>query len=338
MLDNALIPKSFWNRKEGPFGMILVSLTLFSIGWGIMTLLPMLIQILENTLYTGIFAVSLALFFGIVTNGRVQALVWYAFRSFTRMIASIFTTVDPIGIVYNYIADLKESRKEMAEHIGELQKHMRKLKGSIQGNISEINRSLQRANIAKKANNMGQFQLSTRKAGRRDKSKRTLEELYTRMEFLLRVLEKMYQNSGYRIEDIEDEVDTKVAEFEASKGAQSAISSAMSILSGETDKEEIFEMAMDHMADEVNEMLGELDNLMYVSESVNDSIDLDNGIYENSGFAMLEEWEKKADSIFVTEGDMQTLNRLSQDEGSVLDLDLNLSDESLKVHRNRSSH
>lgn len=306
-MNNTLIPKSFWERKEGMFGMAITASIVMGLGYIAMYLLPFIIVMLTNTIQTIFLAGILLTIFALVTNGTIQNVVWNLFKSFTRGVASLFVTVDPVGIVKNYIFDLKEKRYEMNDNIKDLKVHARKLDQTIQVNKAEIVTTLKLAQKAKSDKNEGEFRLRTRKAGRREKSVNTLNELYDKMNYLLRILEKIYMNSGYKIEDLEDEVNIKVAEFNASKGARSAISSAMYLLKGDLKREEMFEMSMDYMADQVGLMLGELDDMMFVTNEISSSIDLENGLYEDKGFDMLSQWEQKADALFITKQEFLNL-------------------------------
>lgn len=280
---------------------------IFSFCYTVIYLLPFIIVMLTNTIQTIFLAGILLVILALVTNGTIQNVVWNLFKSFTRGVASLFVTVDPVGIVKNYIFDLKEKRDDMNDNIKDLKVHARKLDQTIQRNKAEIITTLKLAQKAKTDNNEGEFRLRTRKAGRRENSVNTLNELYDKMNYLLRILEKIYMNSGYKIEDLEDEVNIKVTEYNASKGARSAISSAMYLLKGDLHKEELFEMSMDHMADQVGLMLGELDDMMFVTNEISSSIDLENGLYEDKGFDMLSQWEQKADALFITKQEFLNL-------------------------------
>src|SRR4030042_540304 len=87
--------------------------------------------------------------------------------------------------------------------------------------------------------------LKTRKAGRLKESNVTLENLYTRMEVLYRVLSKMYENAEVLFEDVKDEVEVRKREREAIRAGHSAFKSAMKIISGDKDKKVMFDAAME---------------------------------------------------------------------------------------------
>jgi len=300
-MSNELIPRSFWERKEGIFGMGITALITFGVAYGAWMLLPFIIIMLTNTIQTIFLAIALFLMVAVLSNGTFHAIAWHTFKSVTRFIASLFVTVDPVGIVKNHIESLKDKRDDMQAHVKDLRVNAKSLMSTISSSKQEIDDTLRMAKKAEQEGNAAEFRLRTRKAGRRQNSVAGLQELYNKMEYLLRILEKIYMNSGYKIEDLEDDVNIKIKEFEASKGARSAISSALYLLKGDSKRDELFELSMDHMADQVDLMLGELDDMMFVTNEISASIDLENGMYEDKGFELLKQLEQNTNGMLITQ-------------------------------------
>lgn len=161
--------------------------------------------------------------------------------------------------------------------------------------------------------------LKSRKAGRLRESNVRLEDLYKKMEVLYRVLSKMYENSQILSEDIKDQVEVKEQERKAIHASNSAMRSAMSIMSGDPDKRAMFDAAMEAIADDVANKVGEMERFMEMSASFMDSIDLQNGIFEEEGMKMLEKWEKEGVSFILGEEKQSLLSQANDDE-NVLDL------------------
>jgi hypothetical protein len=66
----------------------------------------------------------------------------------------------------------------------------------------------------------------------------------------------------------------------------------MSVLSGDPDKKELFERAMETLADDVGNKVGEMERFMDTSRNLMATIDLQNGVFEEEGLQLLERWEK----------------------------------------------
>jgi len=323
-------PKSFWERPEGTTGMIFGIPLLLIGGVALYKLLPYIITLLQNTITAIGLGVALFVIVYVLTDKRFRSLCWYAYKSVMRAITSIFVTIDPIGILKNYVDKLKDNAREMYEQIGNLRGQMRKLQDTI--NLNEKNRidALKMADAARKSDKNAVFVLKARKAGRLEESNLTLQNLYQRMELLYRVLVKMYETCLVLIEDMSDEVDVKTREREAILASYSAYKNASKIISGEKDKKEVFDMAMEYLADDYGKKLGEIENFMTISQSFIESVDLQNGIYEEEAMKKLEEWEKKGDSILL--GDQKKL-LIAQagDPNLLLDLDRPVEREKVPV-------
>ena len=63
----------------------------------------------------------------------------------------------------------------------------------------------------------------------------------------------------------------------------------------------MFDEALEAVADDVSQKVGEMERFMEVSSSFMDSIDLQNGVFEQEGLEMLEKWEKESFSKLLGE-------------------------------------
>ena len=216
-----------------------------------------------------------------------------------RKVTGIFVTIDPIGILKNYIDDLSDNLKKMGKQIGNLRGQMRKLKTMMLDNTKDIEQNLMIAKKAKQMGNEKQLMLSSRKAARLRDSNEKYEKLHSKMSLLYKVLTKMYSNSEILLEDTKDQVKVKEQERKAIRMSHSAMKSAMNIISGNSDKRAMFDQAMEVIADDVANKVGEMEQFMELSANFMDSVDLQNGIFEEQGMKMLEEYEKKSSILLL---------------------------------------
>ena len=84
----------------------------------------------------------------------------------------------------------------------------------------------------------------------------------------------------------------------------------MSIIKGDPDKRAMFDQAMQGIADDVANKVGEMERFMELSSDFMNSIDLQEGIFEEKGMKMLEEYEKKSTLLLLggSEGTSDTLD------------------------------
>jgi len=286
--------KSFWQRPEGITGALFLIGLLVGGGILLSSLLPTLIALASNTLYLAGMLAALAAVIYMVLDPKMRNLVWYLYKSVMRWITGIFVKIDPISILKTYIDDLEETLRKMSRQIGALRGQMRQLKGIMDTNAAEIQKNMAVAEQAKKKNDDKNMTLAARKAGRLQDANAKYDMLYNRMEVLYRILTKMYENSEIVLEDTKDQVTVKEQEYKAIHASHSAIRSAMSIISGNPDQRALFDQALETLADDVSNKVGEMERFMDTSKNLMASIDLQNGVFEEEGLRLLEQWEKES--------------------------------------------
>ncbi len=328
-------PKTFWERPEGVTGGIFIAGIIVALG--IITVKSLAFVIGALTSGVGLIVSLLVLGTIIFTalDPKARNLVWYMYKSAMRYITGIFVKMDPIAILKGYVSDLKENLRKMNRQISMLRGQMHKLQELILNNRKEIQSNLSLASQAKETDKQAIMILKSRKAGRLKESNMKLEDLYKKMEILYRVLGKMYENSEVMLEDIQDQVEIKDQERKAMYASNSAMKSAMSIITGNGDKRMMFDMALEAVADDVANKVGEMERFMDVSENFMKSVDLQNGIFEEEGLKMLEKWENEGVSSIL--GDQkQTLLKAAADDSNVLDINAPLKrPQPVEVRKNQ---
>lgn len=313
-------PKSFWQRPEGITGLLFLAALVAGLGFVAVTFGPALVALAQNTLYlAGMLAVLGAIVY-MVLDPKMRNLIFYMYKSVMRSITGLFVQIDPIGILKSYVEELQNNLRKMNKQISKLRAQMHKLKEVIVNNEREINNNLQLAGKAKETNKRNVMILKSRRAGRLKESNVRLDELYTKMEVLYRVLTKMYENSSILAEDIKDQVAVKEQERKAIHASHGAMKSAMSVINGDPDQRAMFDMAMENITEDVANKVGEMERFMEMSANFMDSVDLQNGVFEEEGMKMLEQWEKESTS-FLLGDEKDTLLLKAENNNEVLDLD-----------------
>ncbi|MFT4686812.1 MAG: putative nucleic acid-binding Zn-ribbon protein [Neolewinella sp.] len=311
-------PKSFWKKPEGITGLLFLAAIIGGVGF-LAFALPWA-TILANTAYMVATIAALGVLIYMVLDPKMRNLVFYGYKSIMRVITGAFVQIDPIGILKTYVEELQNNLRKMNKQISQLRAQMHKLKELIVNNEREIKNNLQIAGKAKETNKRNVMILKSRRAGRLKDSNMRLEELYKKMEVLYRVLTKMYENSQILAEDIKDQVMVKEQERKAIHASHGAMTSAMSVINGDPDQRAMFDMAMDNITEDVANKVGEMERFMEMSANFMDSVDLQNGVFEEEGMQMLEQWEKESTSLLLGEEKDQLLLQ-AQSDSEVLDLD-----------------
>lgn len=306
-------PKTFWQRPEGVTGSIFLAAIIGALGYLVVTNIGFLTGLASSMIgLIGMVAV-LGLLIFLVLDSKTRTLVSYMYKSMMRNLTSWFVTIDPIGILKNYIADMEDNYKKLGKQIGDLRGQMRQLKGFMKQNNADIDASM---SLARKAKELGQEKpmlLNTRKAARLKDSNAKYHKLHGKISILYKVLSKMHSNSEILIADTKDQVKVKEQERKAIRASHSAMKSAMNIISGNSDKRAMFDQALEVIADDVANKVGEMEQFMEMSSGFMDSIDLQNGMFEEQGLKMLAEYEKKS-TLLLLGGNEENLETLDLNE------------------------
>lgn len=331
-----LKPKSFWQRPEGITGLIFLAALVAGLGFVAVTFGATIVALAQNTLYlAGMLAVLGAVVY-MVLDPKMRNLIFYMYKSVMRSITGMFVQIDPIGILKTYVDELQNNLRKMNKQISQLRAQMHKMKEVIVTNQREINNNLELAGKAKETNKRNVMILKSRRASRLKESNIRLDELYKKMEVLYRVLTKMYENSSILAEDIKDQVAVKEIERKAIHASHGAMKSAMSIINGDPDQRAMFDMAMENITEDVANKVGEMERFMEMSANFMDSVDLQNGVFEEKGLQMLEQWEKESDSLLLGE-EKGSLLLQAENDSEILDLDAPIAEKAMRSggHKNQ---
>ena len=311
-MENQVKKKSFWKKPEGTTGAIFLIALLAGAGYILVQLMPAIIAAAQSML--GLVGILLALFviLYMILDPKMRTLIGYMYKSVMRWITSWFVTIDPIGILKNYVDDLEDNLSKMSKQIGNINGQIRKLKTQIGDNEKEIEKNMIIASKAREKGMEKEMVLSSRKAARLKETNAKYSALLKKLEVLHRVLKKMYKNSEILLEDTKDQVKLKEQERKAIRASHSAMKSAMSVISGDKDKRAMFDQAVEAIADDVATKVGEMERFMELSSDFMNKVDLENGIFEERGMQMLEEWEKKSTMMLLGSG---------QEDDGLFDLD-----------------
>src|SRR6266851_5017592 len=138
--------KNFWQRPEGTVGKVVLVLAGLAGAYGFVQILPFLIAAATNTLRLGVLIGAILLLIFIVTDRRVRTLGTMLFQSIMRYLTGLFIELDPIGILKNYVAEMKKNLAIMDEQLGNLNGSIRTLQNQIDTNQKDAEHSMALAN------------------------------------------------------------------------------------------------------------------------------------------------------------------------------------------------
>jgi hypothetical protein len=311
-------PKSFWKRPEGTLGAIILFALIVGGGYVLINNIAAITAFMGNVLGLAVVILALGVLLYVALDPKMRTLLSYMYKSAMRKVTSIFVTIDPIGILKNYIDDMENNLSNLDSQISNLMGQISKINTLYKKNEEEINSNLALARKAKELNDEKHVLLTTRKAARLQDVNEKYLVLLKKMDILKRLLKKMYDNSEILLEDTKDQVKVKEEERKAIRTSHSAMKSAMSILRGDKDKRMMFDQAVEYIADDIAAKVGEMERMMELSSSFMESIDLENAQFEEKGLEMLENFEKKS-TLLMLEGPKTKSDEFSLDNLSIPD-------------------
>jgi hypothetical protein len=288
--------QSYWQKPEGIFNILFTLLLTISGGYALYHFLPYLILWAQNALYlSSMLIVSAAAIF-MFFDPKVRTLLWYMYKNFSRWVASLFVEMNPLMIINDRLNTFEKKLVVIRTQKGKLGIQKNKLYELIINNEKEIAQNLVLADQAKAANEQSTLMIKTRRAGRLQDSNMRLDELYKKMDNLYQVINRMHNNAKIVLEDTRDMVKIKTEEQKAIQTSHGAIQNAMEMIRG-SDKSQMYEMAMDNLTSDISLKMGEMDQFMQLSDKFMQSIDLKNGVLQEEGLEMLDNWEKQNISL-----------------------------------------
>lgn len=294
--------KTFWERPEGTTGMVVGIAALVGVGWiTVTTILPFLVTLVWTGIELTAGAILLSILLYILSDKQIRTRGVAFYQVVMRWLTGLVVNLDPIAIMKGYVSSLQRKMQTLAERIANVRGEMVSLKTKIDTNATAANTALHMAGAAREAHKQGIFVLKSREAGRLQTSNRTLQQLYEKMVKIYQYLTHTRENTEFLIADLSSEIDVKSSERKAVRAAYSAISAARSVIEGDKNERALFDEALELQAADYGQKMGAIDEFMDVSSTFLDSLDLENGIYEEQALQQLEAWEQRSDPLLLAD-------------------------------------
>jgi hypothetical protein len=295
-------PKSGWSRPENYTQWIPI-IALGATGFYFLDkILPIVDRVLENGIYTVGLGLTLAALVGIVMSKDLHQVFWSFYRSGIRWLTNFVIRIDPISILRDGIKRVKANLANMSASEAELAKQERQLEQLIESNTKEYGENMKMMSAAKKRvaggdkSMKGKMILSARQAGRLEESNMTYQGLLNKIKAYRAITARVREGAEIVAEDMEQTVQNEIIKRNMVRSAYKSLMNAKKVMQGD-EKRELYDMALESLADDYFSKIGEMEQFMDESKSFLDGMDLQNGIYEEDALTKLDEWEKKTDGI-----------------------------------------
>ena len=297
--------KTFWQRPEGTVGKVVLVLAALAAGWGFIHVLPFLIAAAASTLQLAMLIAALLVFLYVVTNHRVIPLGKLIFQSAMRYLTGLFIELDPIGILKNFILEMKKNLAVMDEQLGNLSGSIRTLQAQIDTNQKEAEHSMALANQADKRLaipnlaplDQQQF-MSAKVTNQRHAASllninKSLGDLRNKLQVLYDQLVRWRATADFQVTDKENRVKEEEMRRHALKKAYSVFQAARKIFRGDPVANEIYDRTLEYLANDAGQMLGEMEDFNRLANKLMTNMDLETGAVNDEAMKQLSEFQQK---------------------------------------------
>lgn len=297
--------KNFWQRPEGSVGKLVLVLAGVAAAYGFVQILPFLIAAATDTLHLAILIGAILLLIFIVSDRRVWTLGGLIFQRVMRYLTGLFIELDPIGMLKNYIAEMKKNLAIMDEQLGNLNGSIRTLQNQIDANQKEAEHSMALANQADKKIAAGgltsldqQQYMSARVTNQRHAASlinidKSLTDLRDKLKILYEQLIRWRATAEFQVTDKENRVSEEEMRRKALKKAYSVFQAAKKIFRGDPVANQIYDQTLEYLADDAGQMLGEMEDFNRLANKLMTNMDLETGAVNDEAIKQLTEFQRK---------------------------------------------
>lgn len=281
-----------WKKPGGTLGMIVAGV---AIAGGLILLnkvLPFLISLTTNILTLSILVGCLLLLAFIVTNKQFRKVFSMTYFLIMRKITGLVIEIDPIAIVEHKISEMKEKILEIQKNMGSLNGLNQQNERRLESKKKELEHNLILLEEYKNRNQIADAGVVEKQVVR---LKSTIQRQIKRLDDSKKwyeILKQLKHAAELTVKDTENEVTERKEEFESIKAQHKAFSSIMSIMKGNPDQMEDFTRAMDFMAFDITQKLGEMSNVIDETGGLLSQISVEDGVSSKKADDLLKQYEK----------------------------------------------
>lgn len=290
---------SNWQKPGGTLAKIGV---VVGAGGGLMLLysiLPFLITLASNVFTLALLAIALVALFAIVTNKKFLNLISMVYFTTMRKLTGLVIETDPIAIIEHKLGEMRDKIKDINTNMSRINGLNLENERKITSKKSELEEMLGRTRYYTEKGMVADATVYERQAVRLEGSITRMIKRLEDSKNWFKILKELKSAAELTVKDTEYEVRERKEEFESIRAQHKAFSSIMSIIKGDPNEMEDFQRAMDFMAHDVTQRLGEMS--MYIDETggVLASVAADKDIASKKAAELLARYDKGGiDQIF----------------------------------------
>ena len=307
--------KSFWKKPDSIAGWVILAGLVATGAVFFQAVSSYVLGLLTDALHMAILGLELAGLAYLVFGKKPRLL----FRLLSRKLTGLVIELDPIGILKDKLLQANKKRDELNQKIGVVSGQRRTLSDVQQKNKAKIQQDLAEAEEAKrrqadprmdpasKLRMEYDLKLRMNDVARLQASNEKYADLFNTINTLYDRLTKLSAGVDFFIADMDGTIREEEIRYKTVNATYSAFSAAMSIIRGSAEDNDLYDQTTQFLADNASMKLGQIDDMMRLSQNYMDSIDLQTGASNTQAMAALDAYEQK----LLTSGDQGSIALLT---------------------------
>lgn len=281
---------SKWEKPGGTTGMIVLGVVVGAIVINITPIMNFIAAACASTLSAIGMAAALFLVLYCLFDPRIRNIGSTIYFMIMRKIEGLLVDYDPISIVKRKIMQMNKKIQEITDNMGKLRGLIDKSEKRIQDKKKQCDHDFQLLNKYKENGKAQDAVVYERQVTRLTEVIKNSEARLIQSKQWYEIMGKLKHQAELTVLDATNEVNERVEEWEMIKAQHKAFTSIVGIINGKDDQFSLFTRAMDHMADDISQKLGEMSFIIEETGGLMSKIDMDNLVMSDKANALLAQY------------------------------------------------
>lgn len=281
---------SKWEKPGGTTGMIVLGVVVGAIAINITPIMNFIAAACASTLSAIGMAAALFLVLYCLFDPRIRNIGSTIYFMIMRKIEGLLVDYDPISIVKRKIMQMNNKIQEITDNMGKLRGLIDKSEKRIQDKKKQCDHDFQLLNKYKEVGKTQDAAVYERQVTRLTEVIKNSEARLIQSKQWYEIMGKLKHQAELTVLDATNEVNERIEEWEMIKAQHKAFTSIVGIINGKDDQFSLFTRAMDHMADDISQKLGEMSFIIEETGGLMSKIDMDNLVMSDKANALLAQY------------------------------------------------
>ncbi|MCL2650626.1 MAG: gp58-like family protein, partial [Candidatus Azobacteroides sp.] len=299
-----------WDKPGGKLGIVIAGLLGAAALIGLYKILPFLINLATSVLTLALLCLAIAALLWLITNKDFRRMWSIGYFMLMRKLTGIFIEIDPIAIVQRRVAMLKKKMENIQQLLGKLNGTIKESERKLKERTNEFETEVQKVKVYNEQGKSASMeaQVSNRQVVRLQELINTYKENLTQSNKWYEILTKLYQMAQLTVNDTESEVEIRTEQFEQIKKQHSTFKSIMSVFKGDPDEVALFNNAMDYMAKDISDKLGEMEFIINSADGLMDKYEMGKILSSKQADEIISRYDQYGiDGVFTNFGEAKVL-------------------------------